>query len=209
MTDEPIPHVPDDLGAWRKAERARLLDLRRAMTATDYQSASEAIAQTLRTYLPAGSCELLACYWPFRREFNVLPYMRETVRAGGSVALPVVMGRGRPLEFRRWTPDAAMEKGVWNIPHPAPSPPVYPTALVIPLVGFDDAGYRLGYGAAYYDMTLASLPGRPLAVGIGFEFSRLASIHPQPHDRPMNTIITEAGLRERIPRQDTYFSAPR
>jgi 5-formyltetrahydrofolate cyclo-ligase len=200
MTNDAISKLPVDLPAWRKSERARLLDLRRNMTASEHRSASEAIARSLREYLPPGTQELLGCYWPFRREFNCVPYMRDTVRAGGGVALPVVRGRGQPLEFRRWTEDAVMEKGVWNIPHPAESPPVFPSALLIPLVGFDDAGYRLGYGAAYYDMTLASLPGRPLAVGVGFEFSRLPSIHPQPHDRPMEAIITEGGVRRIFPR---------
>lgn len=200
MTEHAGTSATDDLRAWRTRERARLLDLRRAMTAADYQASGEAIARTLFSFVPPGSRELIACYWPFRREFNCLPYMRETVRAGASVALPVVKGRGQPLEFRRWTEEAAMEKGVWNIPHPAPSPPVFPTALLIPLVGFDDAGYRLGYGAAYYDLTLAALPGRPFTVGIGFEFSRLPDIHPQPHDQPMDAIITEAGLREHFAR---------
>ncbi|MGH6889645.1 MAG: 5-formyltetrahydrofolate cyclo-ligase [Rhizomicrobium sp.] len=196
MTEGTIPIAPDDLRAWRKSERARLLDLRRNMPAAEHRSASEAIMQTLLARLAPGSQHLIACYWPFRREFNCVPFMRATVRAGGGVALPVVRGRGEPLEFRRWTEDAVMEKGVWNIPHPAEREPVFPTALLIPLVGFDDRGYRLGYGAAYYDLTLAALPGRPLAVGVGFEFSRLPSIHPQPHDRPMDAIVTEAGLRE-------------
>jgi 5-formyltetrahydrofolate cyclo-ligase len=94
-----------------------------------------------------------------------------------------------------------MEKGVLDIPHPAEGSPVIPTALLIPLVGFDDAGFRLGYGAAYYDMTLAALPVQPLAIGVGFEFSLLATIHPQPHDRPLDAIITEAGLREDFPQR--------
>lgn len=188
---------PADLRAWRKSERARLLEVRRAMAVSEYRAATEAIARRLREYLPPGSLDLVGCYWPIRREFNLVPYMRETVRAGGGVALPLVKGRGQPLEFRRWTETAAMEKGVWNIPHPADGPPVVPTALLISLVGFDDSGFRLGYGAAYYDITLAALPPGTLAIGIGFEFSRLSSIYPQPHDRPMHAIVTEAGVRER------------
>ena len=185
-----------DVGAWRKLERARLLDRRRAMTPEEHRAASENIMQALLARLPPDSHELIGCYWPFRREFNSVPYMRETLRSGGRIALPVVMGRGRPLEFRCWTEGAAMEKGVWNIPHPAGGPSVFPTALVIPLVGFDEAGYRLGYGAGYYDMTLASFSTLPLSAGVGFEFSRLASIYPQPHDRPMGVIITESGVHE-------------
>ncbi|HEY3778933.1 MAG TPA: 5-formyltetrahydrofolate cyclo-ligase [Rhizomicrobium sp.] len=195
MSEDSTPE-PADLRAWRNSERARLLDIRRNMPAAEHRNAGEMIARTLNAFLPPGTQELLGCYWPFRREFNCVPYMREQVRAGGGVALPVVRGRGQPLEFRHWTEEAVMEKGVWDIPHPAEGPPVIPTALLISLVGFDEAGFRLGYGAAYYDMTLAALPSRTLAIGIGFEYSRLPSIHPQPHDRRMDAIITEAGLRQ-------------
>jgi 5-formyltetrahydrofolate cyclo-ligase len=185
-----------NVAQWRKQERARLLDRRRVMTREEHRDASERIMRALLARIPPESHVLIGCYWPFRREFNCVPYMRDVLRCGGRVALPVVIGRRRPLEFRIWTEDAEMERGVWDIPHPASGPPVFPSALVVPLVGFDDRGFRLGYGAGYYDMTLAAFERRPLAVGIGFEFSRLPTIHPQPHDRPMDVIITESGVRE-------------
>lgn len=188
---------PGDISAWRKAERARLLDLRRTMPLDEHQHAGEAIAGILSSRLPPGSQSLVGCYWPFRREFNCIPYMRDVLSAGGKVALPVVLGRGQPLEFRAWTQDAKMEAGVWNIPHPASGPALEPPVLIVPLVGFDDGFFRLGYGAGYYDMTVAALSQRPLAVGIGFDFSHLSTIHPQPHDQPMDVIITETGIRER------------
>lgn len=161
-----------------------------------HRQANGSIQEQLLRRLPPGSHALVGCYWPFRREFDCIPYMRDVIRSGGRVALPVVIGRGQPLGFRCWTEKAAMERGVWNIPHPACGDPVFPSALVIPLVGFDDGGYRLGYGAGYYDMTIASFAVRPLCVAVGFEFSRLATIHPQPHDQPMDVIITEAATRD-------------
>ena len=185
-----------EVRAWRKTERARLLELRRGMAAGAHRDASDAIMCQLRARLPSDSHEVIGCYWPFRREFNCVPYMREVLQSGGRVALPVVIGRGHPLEFRCWTEKAEMEPGVWNIPHPASGEPVFPSALVVPLVGFDDAGYRLGYGAGYYDMTIASFAVRPFLVAVGFEFSRLATIYPQTHDQPMDVIITEARTRD-------------
>jgi 5-formyltetrahydrofolate cyclo-ligase len=95
-----------------------------------------------------------------------------------------------------------MEPGVWNIPHPSSGDAVTPSALVIPLVGFDDAGYRLGYGAGYYDLTIGNFTLRPFLVAVGFEFSRLPTIYPQPHDQRMDVIITEAQTR------DTFAEAP-
>jgi 5-formyltetrahydrofolate cyclo-ligase len=187
-----------DIRAWRKAERARLLDLRRTMAADAHRDASDAIMRALVARLPPASHALTGCYWPFRREFNCVPYMRDVLRLGGRVALPVIVARDRPLEFRCWTETAPMQAGVWNIPHPAEGPAVFPSALVIPLVGFDAAGFRLGYGAGYYDATLAAFRERPLTVGVGFEFSRLPTIHPQSHDQPLDVIITEAGTCERV-----------
>ena len=190
------PEQPFDVAEWRKKERARLLERRRAMIPEEHGAASENIMRALLARLPPDGHGLIGCYWPFRREFNCVPYMRQVLRGGGRVALPVVIARGRPLEFRDWTETAEMEKGVWNIPHPANGPAVWPSALVIPLLGFDAAGFRLGYGAGYYDMTLAAYDEPPLSIGVGFEFSRLSTIHPQPHDRPMDVIITESGVHE-------------
>ncbi len=84
-----------------------------------------------------------------------------------------------------------MENGFWDIPVPAGDDRVIPTTLLVPLVGFDDRGYRLGYGGGYYDRTLASFPARPLANGVGYEFAHLETIYPQPHDIPMSAIVTE------------------
>jgi 5-formyltetrahydrofolate cyclo-ligase len=187
-----------DIWAWREAERGRLLDLRKAMPTEAHRDASDAIMRALVARLPPASHALTGCYWPFRREFNCVPYMREVLRLGGHVALPVVVARNHPLEFRCWTETSPMQAGTWNIPHPAEGPAVFPSALVIPLVGFDAAGFRLGYGAGYYDATLAAFPERPLIVGVGFEFSRLPTIHPQPHDQAMDVIITEAGACGKI-----------
>jgi hypothetical protein len=105
-----------------------------------------------------------------------------------------VVAKGQPLEFWAWHPSAPLRRGVWDIPIPVERLVVRPTALLVPLVGFDDAGYRLGYGGGYYDRTLAVMRPRPLTIGIGYELGRLATIHPQPHDIQLDAIVTEAGL---------------
>jgi 5-formyltetrahydrofolate cyclo-ligase len=84
---------------------------------------------------------------------------------------------------------------VLGIPFPAHGARVDPQALVIPLVGFDTACFRLGYGAGYYDYTLQAAPRRPVTIGIGFELARLDTLYPQPHDVPMDFIVTEQGLQ--------------
>jgi 5-formyltetrahydrofolate cyclo-ligase len=185
---------PDDLRAWRKTERARLIEARMALPLEEHRAKSETITRLLDGRFPADTLASLGCYWPFRREYDCIPLMRRVVDAGGQVALPVIIEKLQPLEFRPWTPQTKMEAGVWNILHPAEGPAVHPQALLVPLVGFDAAGYRLGYGAGYYDRTLASFPKTPITIGVGFEVGRLETIFPQPHDIPMDFIITEAGL---------------
>ena len=186
---------PDfDLRAWRKAERARLIEARMALPLDEHKAASAAIAALLMEHFPPSSFSSLGCYWPFRREYDCLPLMRQVVEAGGQAALPVVLEKNQPLEFRPWTPKTRMEAGVWNILHPAEGPAVQPSALLIPLVGFDEAGYRLGYGAGYYDRTIATFSSPPLKIGVGFELCRLKTICPQAHDIPMDFIVTEKGV---------------
>jgi 5,10-methenyltetrahydrofolate synthetase len=190
-----IAETPADVPAWRKVQRVRLLEARQAIPLEVFQAGSIAIMRAAADVLAPPGAGLIGCYWPFRREPDCLPYMRDVLRAGGRVALPVVVGRGQPLEFRLWNERTKMAAGVWGILHPAEGPPVVPTALIVPLLGFDDAGYRLGYGAGYYDMTLASHSPRPFTVGVGFESSCLPTIYPQPHDMPLDVIVTESGKR--------------
>jgi 5-formyltetrahydrofolate cyclo-ligase len=90
-----------------------------------------------------------------------------------------------------------MAAGLWDIPYPRDGAAVTPSMLLIPLVGFDAAGHRLGNGGGFYDRTLAMLAPRPIAIGVGYELGRLADIAPASHDQPMDVIVTEAGATQR------------
>jgi 5-formyltetrahydrofolate cyclo-ligase len=111
-----------------------------------------------------------------------------------------VVEKGRPLEFWAWRPGAALRRGIWDIPIPAERQVVQPTALLVPLVGFDGHLYRLGYPRGYYDRTLAAVSPKPITIEVGCEFGRLATIHPQAYDIPMDAIVTEAGNVTTSPR---------
>jgi 5,10-methenyltetrahydrofolate synthetase len=186
-----LPRLPN--ADWRKAERRRLIAARLAMPDAARAAASGAIEAALARRFAPGAFPVVAGYWPIQGEWDPLPYLRRVIAAGGAVALPVTKQPVAPLEFRLWTADTPMTAGLWDIPHPADGAAVAPSALLIPLVGFDGAGHRLGNGGGYYDRTLAALRPRPLAIGVGFELGRLGSISPQPHDQPMDVIVTEAG----------------
>jgi 5-formyltetrahydrofolate cyclo-ligase len=181
---------------WRRTERVRLIAEREAMPGAARAQASAAICEAFWTRFSPPELGVVGGYWPTRGEFDCRPLMRRLLEAGGVVALPVVAAPRLPLQFRAWTPATPMEAGRWDILHPAEGAPVRPDTLLIPLVGFDGAGHRLGYGGGYYDRTLAALAPRPRAIGFGFELGRLASISPGPRDVAMDWVVTEAGVFE-------------
>jgi 5-formyltetrahydrofolate cyclo-ligase len=183
----------EQVRAWRRTERAALIARRVAVPAAERRERDAAITHHLRALVPDLARRHVGFYWPFKGEYDPRPLARALHGEGARLALPVVAAKGRPLIFRDWRPGVPMVPGVWNIPIPAEGEEVMPDTLLIPLVGFDPRGYRLGYGGGYYDRTLANMAPRPLAIGVGFEVSRLATIHPQPHDMRMDLIVTEAG----------------
>ena len=189
----------DDIKRWRKAERARLIETRRALPLEERQRVGAAIAEKLAELpeLSGAPCRI-GFYWPIRGEPDMRPFVRMLLEKGFKAALPVVVERNAPLEFYRWTAESKMTRqNVWGIPIPAVRDVVVPDVCLVPLVGTDGT-YRLGYGGGYYDRTLASFERKPFAIGLGYEFAWLETIYPQPHDVPMDVIVTE----ERLVRRD-------
>jgi len=135
--------------------------------------------------------------------------LADTLRGRGAVtALPVVVALGQPLVFREWYPGVALVSGPLGIPYPASSDPVVPTLVLVPLSGWDEAGHRLGYGGGFFDRTLASLPKRPIAIGLGYELGRMPTIRPQAWDIPMDWIVTERGVYRRDPGGLVFLGDP-
>jgi 5-formyltetrahydrofolate cyclo-ligase len=186
----------DEIRRWRRARREKLIGARQALPQRERQELQARIIGLLETRFPELADGLIGLYWPIRGEIGLHALIRRLVEQGAGAALPVVVEQGRPLEFRAWRPGDRLERGFWNIPVPAERRVVQPTVLLVPLVGFDPQGYRLGYGGGYYDRTLAAMTPRPRAIGVGYELGRLETIHPQPHDIPMDAIVTEAGVVE-------------
>jgi 5-formyltetrahydrofolate cyclo-ligase len=127
---------------------------------------------------------------------------------GAVTALPVVVAPGTPLVFREWHPGVVLARGVYDIPYPAASAEVVPNTVLVPMLGFDDAGYRLGYGGGYFDRTLAALARRPTVIGIAYEIAHLETIHPQPHDIPMGWVVSERGIYARDGDRLEFLGSP-
>ncbi len=104
-----------------------------------------------------------------------------------------------PLEFRHWWPGVAMEKGVYDIPVPRDTPILLPDVLLVPPVGIDAQGYRLGYGGGYFDRTLAAMVRKPVCIATAFEISRIDSLDPQAHDVRMDFVVSETGILQCLP----------
>ncbi|MER8476820.1 5-formyltetrahydrofolate cyclo-ligase [Mesorhizobium sp. M1163] len=181
-----------DVRRWRKAERERLIASRLAVSADMRTAMSQRIADGLDAVIGDIAGRMVSLYWPFRGEPDLRSWM-ETVNArGGRTALPVVVEKDRPLVFRAYTHGDRLEKGVWNIPIPAEGDPVLPDILISPIVGIDPGQFRLGYGGGFFDRTLAAMPFKPLVIGVGYELQRIVTIYPQPHDIPMDRVVTES-----------------
>lgn len=190
------PQQAQDVAVWRRAERQRLLAERAAMPVDTRHAASDAVARHLDDVLSQQFASLhgltISAWWPIKAELNLRHWLAALQGRGARAALPVVIQRGGPLSFRPWTESTIMKRGFWSIPVPADGPEVIPDVVLAPLVGWDMAGYRLGYGGGYFDRTLAHLSS-PLAIGVGLDAARLPTIFPQPHDMPMQIIVTESG----------------
>jgi 5-formyltetrahydrofolate cyclo-ligase len=184
------PQQAEDVARWRKAERERLIGARMALV-TDVRAAQAlAIARDLDSLVASADSPLVSVYWPIRGEPDLRAWMRALSERGVRVALPVALALGQPLVFREWRPHVRLGRGLWNIPYPADGPEVVPNIVVAPLVGFDGECYRLGYGGGFFDRTLGRLNPKPVAIGVGYPSAALRTIFPQPHDIPMEWIVT-------------------
>jgi 5-formyltetrahydrofolate cyclo-ligase len=159
--------------------------------------AGEALRDVILRNIPPPSSALIGGFWPIGAEINTLPLLEALHARGHNIALPVTPPRGQPLLFRTWLPGQPMAPGPMGTQHPAEGATVTPNWLIIPLLAFDRAGGRLGYGGGYYDRTLALL-GRnnPNLIGIGVAYAaqEIAQVPTGPHDIRLPAIATELGL---------------
>lgn len=184
----------DDIKSWKAGLRKELLAKRQAVSEADRKRWNAAITQHLVDGFPQLGGLTIGIYWPYQGEFDPRHAMHHFRGQGATAALPEVVQKAAPLQFRSWWPGVAMGQGAYDIPVPQGTELVVPQALIMPPVGFDAQGFRLGYGGGFYDRTLASITPPPLSIGVAFELSRVDSIRPQAFDLAMDYVVTERGI---------------
>lgn len=184
----------EDWENWRKQQRATLIAQRMQISCTDRISWSDAITTALIQGFPILQQLSVGFYSAYKGEYDPTPVMNHLATQGALIGLPEVITFGEPLVFRRWWPEVPTRKDLYGISVPKDTESITINAVIIPMVGFDNQGYRLGYGSGYFDRTLATLSPRPLTIGIAFEQLRITTTHPQVHDIAMDFVITEKSI---------------
>jgi 5-formyltetrahydrofolate cyclo-ligase len=182
--------APDGRAALRRA----LLETRRRLSAQGRHAVDDALLARLDALLGDVAGETIAIYWAVRGEPSIDPLAVRWSLAGARLALPVVVAPEQPLRFVSWRPGEPTVRGAMGIPQPAVGEALRPTLLVLPCVGFDARGYRLGYGGGYYDRSLAALDADggppPRAIGVAWDDALMEGFAPLPTDRPLEAVVT-------------------
>ncbi|KMO14256.1 5-formyltetrahydrofolate cyclo-ligase [Methylobacterium platani] len=190
MTTDDPPASPDK-ATLRKAALAR----RDGLAVEARAAASRRIAEIVLDLPEIANAAVVSAYWPIRSEVDLRPLIAALRARGQAVALPQVTPDG--LVFRLAAEGDALAAGGFGLSEPGPDARIVdPRALLVPLAAFDRRGHRIGYGKGYYDRALARLDAaeRALAIGIGFCAQETPRVPDGPHDRPLDGIVTEAGL---------------
>ncbi len=196
------------LKSWRKAQRERLIAERLAIPHVTLESWRERIDGYLERSFPGlARCRVALC-WPIKNEYDARHLARTLRGLGALTALPVVVAPKAPLAFREWHPGVTLAKGALDIPYPVGSREIVPQAVLLPMNGWDPKGYRLGYGAGFFDRTLAGLATKPVVIGVSYEQARLDTIHPQDWDIPVDYLVTERGVYRRDPEGLAFLGTP-
>ena len=184
------PEHSDDTDALRR----KLIAARQALP--DRLERAVQLQSVLRVWLVGRQELTIGAYWPIKGEFDAMPALFRWTEGEPYrlIGLPVIDRETKQLDFHVWYPGCPMEDDAYGIPKPKGTDKFEPELLLVPCVGFGDNGVRLGYGGGFYDRTLAALAPRPYTVGIGYSHGYVPWLEAEPHDMPLDAMLTEDGV---------------
>jgi 5,10-methenyltetrahydrofolate synthetase len=165
-------------------------------TMVDRHRRADQLQEVLRVWLLGRSEVAIGAYWPIKGEFDTLPALYRWAETDSQriIGLPVILRETKQLRFHAWWPGCPMEEDAYGIPKPKDTPQFEPQLLLVPCVGYGPRGYRLGYGGGFYDRTLAELRPKPVTVGLAYSHGHVPWLQPEPHDVPLDVIVTDEGV---------------
>jgi len=186
--------TPADINATKREMRVAAAEGRRRALLSLPRSGEDLRFRFLTT-IPTADHDAISAFWPLADELDTRPLIMALSARGHRIGLPVVVKKGQPLLFRLWAPGTELVQGNFRVMTPPPdAPELVPSLLIVPLLAFDRAGYRLGYGGGFYDRTLAKLRaagGNILAVGVALSVQEVPSVPRDDTDQPLDWIVTE------------------
>jgi 5-formyltetrahydrofolate cyclo-ligase len=182
-----------DSSSAKAALRREVLARRGLVPEAEARAFARRLADIGVAFAAEKAAKIVSVYWSINDEVSTFALLDKLAAQGIETALPVMRGRGAPLCFRRWKKGEPLGAAKWGIQEPASGPEVFPDLVFVPLAGFDRAGHRLGYGAGFYDRTLARLRAmQPVtAVGVAYAVQELPAIPSETHDEKLDFVLTE------------------
>ncbi len=159
-------------------------------------SANAALRQHGLDFLELPVTPVVSGFFAIRDEINPLPLLLKLYLAGSRLALPAMLGKGKPLLMRSWAPGEPLAETTWGIQEPLGDAVVLePDVVLVPLLAFDTQGYRLGYGGGFYDRTLAGLRAKKTiaAVGLAYDEQKVDAVPHDSYDQPLDWVLTPSG----------------
>lgn len=195
---KPAMTSPSEIASAKRLLREKMMAQRAAMDVAERTEAASKIAETGLEFMPVAPGSTVSAFAAIGDEIDPLPLLTRLHGSGLKLGLPVVIGRGQPLQFRSWSPGEPLMDAPFGLRVPSPEArEVTPEILFVPLLAFDAQGYRLGYGGGYYDRTLATLraKGSVVAIGLAYDSQEVDAVPHANYDERLDWVLTPSGAR--------------
>ncbi len=177
----------------KAALREQALLNRHQVTADEIRTFARHFAEVGTAFAVEQGAKIASAYWAFKHEASTFRLLDKLAKKNIATALPVMQGRGAPLLFRLWKQGDPLAESQWGIREPAEGDEVFPDLLFVPLLAFDRSGNRLGYGAGFYDRTLARLRSmqKIITVGLAYSLQEVPQVPSESYDQRLDYVLTE------------------